>query len=62
MPVSALFVTGGLSSSMFTAGISLVASATVSCLVQIYMKHKNFDIKIYQCHYAYQRYTQKWGI
>ena len=43
---------GGVSSSIPTSGISLVAATAVSVFIKIYLKHKNVDIKTYQCHYA----------
>ena len=54
--LTGIFATGGISSSIFTSGISLIATATVAYIIQTYMQHKNFDRKEYQCHYAYQRY------
>ena len=53
---SAIIAAGGISSSIPTSGISLVAATAVSLFIQIYLKHKNLDIKTYQCHYAFQRY------
>ena len=42
---SAIIAAGGVSSSIPTPGISLVAATAVSVFIQIYMKHKNVDIK-----------------
>ena len=53
---SVVFATGGLASSVATSGVSLIAVACASVLIQAYMKHKNVDIKLYQCQYAYQKY------
>ena len=53
---SIVFATGGLASSIATSGVSLLAISSVSVLIQAYMKHKNIDIKLYQCQYAYQTY------
>ena len=53
---SVVFATGGLASSIATSGASLLAIASASVLIQAYMKHKNIDIKLYQCQYAYQTY------
>ena len=53
---SAIIATGGVSSSIPTSGISLVAATAVSVFIQMYMKHKNVEIKTYQCKYAYQKY------
>lgn len=53
---SAIIAAGGVSSSIPTSGISLVVATTVSVFIQIYMKHKNVQIKLYQCQYAYRTY------
>ena len=53
---SALIASGGVFSSIPTSGISLVAATTVSVFIQMYMKHKNVEIKTHQCQYAYQKY------
>ena len=53
---SVVFATGGLASSIATSGISLIAIASASVLIQAYMKHKNINIKLYQCQYAFQTY------
>ena len=54
--LSVLFATGGLASSVATGGIALVAISTVSLLIQGWMKHKDLDLKIHHCTYAYQSY------
>ena len=53
---SIVFATGGLASSIATAGASLIAIAAASVLIQAYMKHENVDIKLHQCQYAFQTY------
>ena len=52
--LSVMFATGGIASAIATSGISLVAISTTS--VQGWMKHKNLDLKIQNCIYAYQSY------
>ena len=42
---SAIIAAGGLSSSIPTSGISLFVATAVSVFIQIYMEHKNVDIK-----------------
>ena len=54
--MSVIFVTGGLASAIATSGISLVAISTLSLLIQSWMKHKDLDLKIQNCIYAYQSY------
>ena len=54
--LSIVFASGGFASSIATGGISLIAISTVSLLIQGWMKHKNVDLKIQDCTYAYQRY------
>ena len=54
--LSIVFASGGLASSVATGGASLVAISTVSLLIQGWMNHKNLDIKIQNCTYAYQSY------
>ena len=53
---SIIFATGGIASAVATSGISLVAISTTSLLIQGFMKHKNIDLKIQNCTYAYQSY------
>ena len=54
--LSVLFASGGLVSAIATSGISLVAISTTALLIQGWMKHKNLDLKIQQCIYAFQTY------
>ena len=53
---SVIFGTGGIVAAVATSGISLVAISTASILIQGWMKHKDFDLKIKQCEYAFQTY------
>ena len=53
---SIVFATGGLASSIATAGVSLIAIASASVLIQAYMKHKNLEIRLHQVQYAFQTY------
>ena len=54
--LSIVFASGGLASSLATGGISLIAISTAALLIQGWMKHKNLDLKIQNCTYAYQSY------
>ena len=54
--LSVVFATGGIASAIATSGIALVAISTSSVLIQGWMKHKNLDLKIQNCIYAYQSY------
>ena len=54
--LSILFASDGIATSIATGGISLIAISTVSLLIHIWMKHKDFDLKIQNCTYAYQSY------
>ena len=54
--LSIVFASGGLCSSIATGGISLIAITTTALLIQGWMKHKNLDLKIQNCTYAYQSY------
>ena len=54
--LSVVFASGGIVSSVITGGISLVAVSTGAMLIQAYMKHKDVDLKIHLCTYAYQSY------
>ena len=54
--LSIIFASGGLASSLATGGISLITITTASLLIQGWMKHKNLDLKIQNCIYAYQSY------
>ena len=53
---SIVFASGGFASSIATGGIGLIAISTVALLIQGWMKHKNLDLKIQNCTYAYQSY------
>ena len=55
--LSVLFASGGIFSSIATGGISLVAISTGSVLIQLWMSHQSFDMKIHNCTYAYQSYN-----
>ena len=54
--MSIIFASSGLASSIATGGISLITISTASLLIQGWMKHKNLDLKIQNCIYAYQSY------
>ena len=54
--LSVIFATGGLASSIATSGISLVGISTAAILIRGWMKHKNLDLKIQNCLFAYQSY------
>ena len=54
--LSILFASGGLASSIATGGISLIAISTTALLIQGWMKHKDLELKIQNCTYAYQSY------
>ena len=54
--MSVIFASGGIVSAVVTGGVSLVAVSTGAMLIQAFMKHKDVDIKIYLCTYAYQSY------
>ena len=54
--LSIVFVSGGLASSVATGGVSLVAISTAALLIQGWMKHKDLNLKIQNCTYAYQSY------
>ena len=51
---SVIFASGGIASTIATSGISLIAISTATLLIQGYMKHKQLDLKIQNCTYAYQ--------
>ena len=52
---SIVFATGGLASSIATAGVSLIAIASASVLIQAYMKHKNLEIRLHQVSMLFKR-------
>ena len=54
--LSIVFASGGFASSIATGGISLIAISTAAPLIQGWMKHKDLDLKIQNCTYAYQSY------
>ena len=54
--LSIVFASGGFASSIATGGISLIAISTAALLIQGWMKHKDLDLKIQNCTYAYQSY------
>ena len=54
--LSIVFASGGLASSIASGGISLIAISTLALLIQGWMSHKNLDLKIQNCIYAYQSY------
>ena len=54
--LSIVFASGGFASSIATGGISLTTISTASLLIQGWMKHKDLDLKIQNCTYAYQSY------
>ena len=54
--LSIIFASGGFASSVATGGISLITISTAALLIQGWMKHKDLDLKIQNCTYAYQSY------
>ena len=54
--LSIVFASGGFASSIATGGIGLIAISTAELLIQGWMKHKDLDLKIQNCTYAYQSY------
>ena len=54
--LSIVFASGGFASSIATGGIGLVAVSAAALLIQGWMSHKNLDLKIQNCTYAYQSY------
>ena len=54
--LSIVFASGGIASSIATGGISLITISTIALLIQGWMKHKELDLKIQNCTYAYQSY------
>ena len=54
--LSIIFASGGFASSIATGGISLITISTAALLIQGWMKHKDLDLKIQNCTYAYQSY------
>jgi len=65
--LSVCFATGGIASAVATSGIALIAISTISTIYNIYniaistiiqgwMDHKDIDLKIQNCVYAYQSY------
>ena len=51
-----MFAAGGISSSIASGGIALIAVSGASILIKGYMEHKNYDMKIEQSKYAFQSY------
>ena len=51
-----MFAAGGISSSIASGGIALIAVSGASILIKGYMEHKNYDMKIEQSKYALQSY------
>ena len=54
--LSIVFASGGLASSLATGGTSLITISKAALLIQGWMKHKDLDLKIQNCTYAYQSY------
>ena len=54
--LSIIFASRGIASSVATGGVGLVAVSAVALLIQGWMSHKNLDLKIQNCTYAYQSY------
>ena len=54
--LSIIFASGGLASSLATGGISLIAISTLALVIQGWMKHKDLNLNIQNCLYAYQSY------
>ena len=55
--LSIVFASGGLATSLATGGTSLIAISTLALLIQGWMKHKDLDLKIQNCQYAFQSYN-----
>ena len=54
--LSIIFASGSFASSVATGGISLITNSTAALLIQGWMKHKDLNLKIQNCTYAYQSY------
>ena len=54
--LSIIFASGGFACSIATGGISVITISTAALLIQGLMKHKDLDLKIQNCTYAYQSY------
>lgn len=54
--LSIVFASGGIASSLATGDISLIAISTVALFIQSWMEHRDLDLKIQNCAYAYQSY------
>ena len=54
--MSVIFAGSGIVSAVVTGGVALVAVSSTSLLIQAFMKHKDVDLKIYLCTYAFQSY------
>ena len=54
--ISVVLATGGTATAIATHGITLAATSTGAVLIQGYRKHKNLDLKIQNCQYAYHSY------
>ena len=54
--LSILFASGGIISSAVTSGVSLIAISSVAIFIQGYLEHKNYNLKIRDCEYAYHSY------
>ena len=55
--LSVVFASGGITASIASGGVALVAVSSVALLIQAWMTHQNLDMKIHNCIYAYQSYT-----
>ena len=49
-----MFAAGGISSSIASGGIALIAVSGTSILIKGYMEHKNYDMKIEQSKYPFK--------
>ena len=54
--LSILFASGGIISSAVTSGLSLITISSVAIFIQGYLEHKNYNLKIRDCEYAYHSY------
>ena len=54
--LSIIFASSGIASSIATGGVALIAITTIALLIQACMNHKELDLKIQNCTYAYQSY------
>ena len=56
--VSVLTASGGIIGSIVTHGTAIVAVGAAALMIQGYMEHKDLNVKINSCQYAFQSYNQ----